>query len=112
MPNLYDDRYQKLNFPDYEYREYPKMVYPGSPDGKPVTNGLGQSEPGITVLNAEEEASVMATKAPPVRESDERDRLQMICEVKQVKYDKRWGNDKLVAAIVEAGEDPDFDPRQ
>lgn len=111
MPNLYDDRYQKLNFPDYEYREFPKVVYPDGVDGKPKTNGTGQAESGITVLNAEEEAAVMASKAPPVRASDELERLQAICEVKGIKYDKRWGHDRLVTTIEEAGEDPTFDPR-
>lgn len=111
MPNLYDDRYEKLNFPDYEYREYPKVVYPHSPDGKPVANGKGQQEGGVTVLNAEEEAAVMATKSLPVRETDELERLHMLCSVKGIKCDKRWGVDRIIAAIVEAGEDPDFDPR-
>ncbi len=114
MPRqMYEDRYENFKFPDYEYREYPKTVYPDSPNGKPLINGQGQAtSKGITVLNAEEEAAVMASKVLPVREEDDKARLHAVCEVRGVKYDKRWGNERLREEITAAGHDPEFDPRQ
>jgi hypothetical protein len=99
-----------IDFPDYEFVEYPKMVYPGSSDGKPKTNGKGQSEPGVLVNNAAEEAEVMATGAAPVRDEDEQARLQTLCEINGVQFDKRWGAAKLTKALTEAGHDPTADP--
>lgn len=99
-----------IEFPDYEYSEYPKMVYPGSADGKPKYNGRGQAEEGVIVNSAAEEAEVMSTGEAPVREEDEQARLQVICENLGVKFDKRWGAARLVKAITEAGGDPNQDP--
>jgi hypothetical protein len=95
----------------HEFSEYPKMVYPKSEDGKtPTYNGRGQAEDGIIVNDEAEEAAVMATSKPPVREDEEIARLQKVCETKGVKYDRRWGVKKLTSAVEDAGFDPALDP--
>lgn len=99
--------YTGMVFPDYEYREYPKMVYPKGIDAK---DDKGKPIPGIVVNNDEEEARVMNTGTPPVREADEIVRLTTLADVKGVQIDKRWGVAKLTAAIEAAGEDPTLDP--
>ena len=97
-------------FPDYEYREYPKMVYPGTKDGKPEVNGKGQAKKGVVVNNEAEEAEAMSTGETPVREGDEQARLQKLCEINGVQFDKRWGAPKLTKALTEAGHDPTANP--
>jgi hypothetical protein len=39
----------------------------------------------------------------PVAKKEEKELLQEECEIKGVKYDKRWGVDKLKEALAEAG---------
>jgi hypothetical protein len=97
--------YARMDFPAYEFTEYPKMVYPGGMK----SNGLGQTEPGVIVNDADEEAIAMAGHAV-VREEDERARLLKVAEVKGVTVDKRWGVDRLTAAIKDAGFDAAMDP--
>lgn len=104
-PHMIHPVYARMDFPAYEFCEYPKMVYPNGM--KP--NGTGQTPAGVLVNDAEEEATAMAG-AKIVREEDERVRLLKVAEVKGVTVDKRWGNEKLVSAITAAGHDATLDP--
>ncbi len=88
---------------DYQFQEYPKHVYPWGREG---VNRLRY----VHVENAEEEAQAMAQGDVQEREGDKRDRLLAIGEVKGLKLDRRWGLDKMEAAIVAAGHDPGLDP--
>jgi hypothetical protein len=49
-------RYENTEWPDYEFREYPKMVYPGATDPTKPYGPNGKPLKGILVHNAEEEA--------------------------------------------------------
>lgn len=104
MPNRYDN----MDFPRYEYREYPKLLY---------LEGRGKGKPFVRVENAEEEAAAVAAheaktvKAPPQAPEPDADtgsddnQRQQITDAREaldalgVKYDKRWGLDKLQAAL-------------
>jgi hypothetical protein len=48
-------RYENTEWPDYEFREYPKMVYPGATDPTKPYGPNGKPLKGIQVHNAEEE---------------------------------------------------------
>lgn len=91
--------YNGMEFPEYEFREYPKWVYP-----------KGTGKPGIVVANEDEEVAAMKTGVAPVREADEIKRLIGVADVKGVSVDKTWGVAKLTAAIEAAGFDPALDP--
>lgn len=85
--NIYDN----MEFPPYEYREYPKWVG------------------DVLVENADEEAAATAG-SPVVREADEKARLVKVAEIFGVQVDKRWSPEKLAKAISDAGHDPAHDP--
>lgn len=91
--------FDTMTFPDYEFQEYPKHVYPNGPD-----------KPYVEVRSAEEEAEAMRS-GTVVREEEEHERLVVVATIKGVKIDKRWGVKRLRDAISEAGFDPDLDPR-
>ena len=111
MPNRYDN----MDFPRYEFREYPKILY---------LEGRGKGKPYVRVANAEEEAAAMAaheakTKASapkavavavdtPDEGAADDIQKQQIADARSAldalnwKYDKRWGLDKLQAALTDA----------
>lgn len=99
--------YQGMKFKDYEFQEYPKMVYLDSPDG--TRERATDISLVKQVEDEDEEATVLAGRAV-VRESEERPRLIKVAEVKGVVIDKRWGLDKMRDAIIKAGFDPELDP--
>lgn len=86
-----------------DFSEFPKHVYPW---GREPPNHLRW----IQVENEGEEAEAMAQGDVQEREGDKRERLLAIGEVKGLKLDRRWGLDKMEAAIVAAGHDPGLDP--
>jgi len=111
-----------MEWPDYEFQEYPKMVYPGAKDqNKPYVTkpgrAFGKPLGGILVNNEEEERqalslpdedddSLIETGAPGTRrlvtEDDERTALIERADVLGVQVDKRWSTARLTAAIEAA----------
>lgn len=87
-----------------EFSEFPKHVYPWGKEGDP------RKWRWVHVNNEAEEAEAMAQGDVQEREGDKRERLLAIGEVKGLKLDRRWGLDKMEAAIVAAGHDPGLDP--
>lgn len=91
--------YARMDFAEYEYREYPKFI--GTDPANPQTG---------VIVNDEDEEAQLRSAGTVVREDDERSRLIKVAEVKGVKIDKRWSAAKMGAAIAEAGFDPDLNP--
>lgn len=79
------NRFTNMEFPDYEFVEFPKWVTPA--DGKAV---LVQTEA--------EEAAVMGGEEI-VREDDVRADLVAEATLKAVKFDKRWSLERIRNAI-------------
>lgn len=107
MPTMFD----RIQFPEYRYREYPKVIYPpegptyeapDSPDagrrgephliGKPI---------GVTVYSEEEEAEVLAANPDEIDEVGLialRARAEQLC----ISVDGRWGMVRLKEEIAKA----------
>jgi hypothetical protein len=83
--------FENMTFPEYEFHEYPKRVYP---EGGP--------KDGIRVHNEIEEKAAMGGVAP-VGEEEERAKLIAAADLLGVKVDKRWGSEKLKAAFEAKG---------
>lgn len=111
-------RYESTEWEDYEFREYPMMVYPGSADGgrtpdrDPRTPGKFLT-PAVLVNNEEERRLALDIDTPVEAEpepqrtrtlvdagngtqrlqtpEDERNELIERLETAGVQYDKRWG---------------------
>lgn len=107
-------RYQLTDWPDWEFVEFPMMVYPhpGNPDiRKPVYNPERPGQllsPGVTV-NSEEELVALLEGAETVKdgdktrlltEEDKRQALILKADQTGVKVDKTWSLDKLEAALA------------
>lgn len=90
-----------------EFHEYPKHVYPDSPDGsyEHATNRKNY----VNVFSEKEEAEALNGR-PVIREQDERKRLVEVARVKEVPVDGRWKLDRLRQTIADAGHDPDLNP--
>lgn len=82
----------------YQFREYPKHVYPNGPE-----------LPFVQVSSAEEEEAAMATGKVSSAD-DERKRLLAVAGQAGLKVDARWGIDRIVAAITNAGYDATHNP--
>lgn len=107
-------RYALTDWPEWEFVEFPMMVYPhpGNPDiRKPVYNpdrpGQLLSQ-GVTV-NSEEELLAILDGAKTIKdgdvvriETDDDKRARLILQAEQtgVQVDKRWSLDKLEAALA------------
>lgn len=52
-------RYENTEWPDYEYREYPKIVYPGAKDQSKPYGANGKPLRGIQVNSEEEEREAL-----------------------------------------------------
>lgn len=89
-----------------DWQEYPMMIYPDSPDG---SHAQSKSRKGV-IVNSEAERDTLLGGQALLREPEERTRLIKVAEVKGVQIDKRWGLDRITAAIVDAGFDPDLNP--
>jgi hypothetical protein len=81
----------------YVFQEYPKHV---------VVKGRT-----IVCRDEDEEAAALADQ-DILSEPDERARLIAVAQQKGLSIDGRWKIEKMRAAIVNAGYDPDFDPRK
>lgn len=115
-------RYANMEWPEYEYREYPKMVYPGAKNPAKPYDAKGRPLRGILVKDEAEEAEVMGEPAPqqerePERETgrlvptgsanverlktpeDEKAELIERAGVLGVQIDKRWSIAKIQDAI-------------
>lgn len=103
-------RYANTEWPDPEFQDYPRMVYPGGLDSKvpaaQVKRLLPGAKPGpnqgVIVNDPEEERIVMAGGVI-VREGDEKAELLNRAERLGARVDKRWGVEKL-REVVEAAE--------
>lgn len=107
-------RYANFDWPDYEFREYPMMVYPGATDQKKPYGPDGKPLKGVIVNSAEEAAeALMGDEAPALvptdspgtsrLETEEDRKLSAIAQAEAlgVQVDKRWGLAKIEAAIDE-----------
>lgn len=113
MANREHPRYQAFEWPDYEFNEYPMMVYPGAADQKKPYGANGKPLAGIVVNNEAEYAEALGAgdNAEPVAtveekgvtrlktEADEQVDLLAEAEVLGVKVDKRWGPARIQDAI-------------
>jgi len=111
-------RYASMDFGDYEFHEFPMMVYPGANDPRKPYGADGKPLKGIVVQSEEERDQVLglgayAEKAPPEMVADsgkerlrtpEDDRLELIAKAEAlgVQIDKRWGAARLEEAISQA----------
>lgn len=96
--------YANMKFPDYQYQEYPKMVYPNG-----ISDKRGKPMKGVLVRDESEERTALGGEAV-VREEDERTRLVKLCEVNGVQFDKRWGVERLKGVLDGAGHDSSKNP--
>lgn len=108
-------RYANFEFPDYEFHEYPMMVYPGAPDQKkPYHPDTGKRLKGVVVANEEEMRRVLGDPddtagARVAAGSPDTQRLESPEDLKEkairqaerlgVKIDKRWNIERIEAAI-------------
>lgn len=119
-------RYENTEWDEYEYREFPMMIYPGSKDGgktpDPNPRLPGQFlQKAVTVANeaerravldlAPEETDTPAPKKPRLIEGatkgssrletpeDERLALLQVAETKGIKVDKTWSIARIQDAI-------------
>lgn len=99
--------YAGMNFPEYEFREYPKFI---QTDRKKDPRTGEFTVVGVTVNSATEEAEVTKTGKAPEREEDERARLLKVAKQNEINVDARWGAAKIEAALVAAKVDIDHDP--
>lgn len=119
-------RYENTEWPDYEFHEFPMMVYPGSADGG-KTPDRDKARPGKflqqpVVVNSEEERRTVLEIDEPVErdaprapsavlvegpggakrlqtEDDERTALITEAETLGVQIDKRWSVIRIQDAI-------------
>lgn len=81
--------YDHMEFPKYEYREYPKHVQ--NKDGKTV------------VVNTEaEEAEITSGAEEIVREDERKADLLVVAEGRGVKVDRRWSADRIQQTLDDA----------
>lgn len=114
--------YENAEWPDYEFREFPMMVYPGARSPKnpeyfseddelPRGKHVGDLKfVGVIVQNDEELDRVLGgaktvTEAGVTRvRTEEDDRQALIVKASQmgIQVDRRWGVSRLQTAIDEA----------
>lgn len=108
-------RYENMEWPDWEFREYPMMVYPGAKDIRvPEYHKDGKLagklvHPGVIVQHDGELEKVLAGEIE-LNESgtglitDEDVRGGLIQELTRlgVQFDRRWGIEKLQNALDDA----------
>ncbi len=118
-------RYASTDWPEWEFIEFPKMVYPGSKDGG-KTPDRDPKRPGVllqagVIVNDEAELRVALELAPAEAEDaapakprlveatggaqrlatpdDDIKALRQQCDELGVTYDKKWGAGRLQDAI-------------
>ena len=104
-------RYALTEWPEYEFQEFPMMVYPGSADPmKPeyVPEKPGTLKyPGVTVENQDELDKILGgakvmkdgDRLRAVSEEDERAELLQQAQHLGVSVDKRWSTARIQDAI-------------
>ncbi len=115
-------RYASMDFPDYEYQEFPRMIYPGAADQKKPYGKDGKPLKGIIVHNEDEERIALglptepdpeeAPRARPVlvetgspgisrleTPEDQKAALLQEADVLGLTVDKRWSIARLQDAI-------------
>lgn len=106
-------RYENMEWREWEYKEYPMMLYPGAEDPRkpeyhtdPRTKRPGLKYPGVIVRSDEELDKVLtgaaefdAVSGELLTEEDERKALISECELHGIKIDRRWNSDKLQKAL-------------
>lgn len=109
-------RYENMEWPDWEFREYPMMVYPGAkdprkPEYEVADRGRNRGRtvlrfPGVVVKNDEELKAVLdgsaefnPTSGEILTEEDSRQALIRECMTQGLQIDKRWGVEKLQKAL-------------
>ncbi len=107
-------RYANTEFDDYEFREFPMMVYPGAADQKKPYGKDGKPLAGIIVnnedeyrqaLNPEGEATETVVEKGQTRlktPEDARKELLEAAEVAGVQVDKKWSAARIQDAIDSA----------
>lgn len=84
--------YANIKFPEYSYAEYPMFIATGEDEaGRPT---------GV-IVNNDAERKIAEGGEKVYREEDERAELLQRLYVKGIQHDKRWGVDKLRAALGE-----------
>lgn len=89
--------YANIQFPDYEYREYPKWVSRKLDDG-------AKSDP--VLVHSEEEERVLQGGGEVVRTDELKATLIEQAKTMGVMIDKRWSPERLRAAMKAAGVEP------
>jgi len=105
-------RYALTQWPEYEFHEFPMMVYPGAADPRvpeySEEDGRKLKFPGVTVANQEELDKLLGGGAETIRdgdkvrvksEDDERAELLQEAEHLGVSVDKVWSTARIQDAI-------------
>lgn len=113
-------RYENMEWPDWEYIEFPMMIYPGAADPRVPEYHINKkgrrvmTYPGVIVHSDEEldgvlkgEIELDAVTGEILTEEDTRKALIRECEIQGLLVDKRWGIPKLQAALDEAAKGPE-----
>lgn len=110
-------RYENMDWPDWEFREFPMMIYPGAPDPRvPVYHTEGRQRgklkfAGLVVNDEDElaralaEGEDVATITEDGRQrlttaEDDRQALIAECDERGLKIDRRWASARLEDAIL------------
>lgn len=113
--------YEFTDWPEYEFREYPMMVYPGSEDngktpdrddrGRPVQKGVivNSDEELRAVLSADAKTIPIGPEknAPERVETPDDAKAAILEEAKKlgVEVDARWSIARIEQAIADSGAD-------
>lgn len=113
--------YEFTDWPEYEFREYPMMTYPGSADngkspdrderGRPVQKGVivNSDEELHAVLSAEVKTIPIGPEknAPERVETADDAKTALLAEAKKlnVEVDAKWSIARIEQAIADSGTD-------
>lgn len=87
------NRYENMEFPDYEFQEYPKAITVGKDEnGRPIQQ----------IANNEDEEAALSKGEEVVREADVRENLIRVAGQRGVQIDKRWSTERIQRALDEA----------
>lgn len=111
-------RYAQMEFPEWEFEEFPMMLYPGAKDPrKPEYHAEGKRKgslvyPGVIVQDEEEAKALLAGTVTAVTDTRGAMRLEthedrmsdLHAEASRlgITFDKRWSETRLQAAIDDA----------
>jgi hypothetical protein len=92
--------YANMEFPPYEFREYPKHIKTGNRNNFEVANNVKEEEEIRSRLQLEKEVRIQAQEAEPtdpIRES-----LIKTLNKMNVPFNNKWSNTKLQMTIANA----------